>query len=98
MVGAEKGIRTVTVFHIHGKKFKELYGISCKEYICRVRIAKVEHYLRFTNEDLTYVSQETGYSDCSHMIKEFKAVKGITPGKYRRECRCELPPENAEMI
>lgn len=78
------------------KKFKELYGISCKEYICRVRIAKVEHYLRFTNEDLTYVSQETGYSDCSHMIKEFKAVKGITPGKYRRLCRCEPEPEESQ--
>ncbi len=71
------------------KKFKELYGISCKEYICRVRIAKVEHYLRFTNEDLTFVSQETGYSDCSHMIKEFKLINGITPGRYRRACRLE---------
>lgn len=65
------------------KKFRELYGISCKEYISRVRIAKVEHYLLFTNVDLTYISQETGYSDCSHMIKDFKRLKGVTPGKFR---------------
>ncbi len=65
------------------KKFKEIYGISCKEYISSVRVAKVEHYLLFTNADLTYISAETGYADCSHMIKDFKRLKGITPGRFR---------------
>ncbi|MBO2516097.1 MAG: hypothetical protein CW338_02300, partial [Clostridiales bacterium] len=69
------------------KKFRDLYGITCKDYIIRVRVAKAEHYLRFTNEDLTFVSQETGYADCSHMIKEFKQLKGITPAQYRKNCR-----------
>lgn len=69
------------------KKFRDLYGITCKEYIIRIRVAKAEHYLRFTNEDLTFVSQETGYADCSHMIKEFKQQKGITPAQYRKNCR-----------
>lgn len=31
------------------RKFRELYGISCKEYIEQVRVARVEHYLRFTD-------------------------------------------------
>ena len=33
--------------------------------------------------DLTYISQETGFSDCSHMIKTFRKYKNITPKQYR---------------
>ncbi|WP_312372455.1 AraC family transcriptional regulator [Lachnoclostridium sp.] len=29
------------------------------------------------------MSQETGFFDCSHLIKAFKKVKGITPKQYR---------------
>lgn len=65
------------------KRFREIYGISCKDYIEQVRISKVEHYLLFTDCDLTYISQETGYADCSHMIKDFKRLKNMTPGAFR---------------
>lgn len=65
------------------KRFKKTYGVSCKEYIDRFRIFKVEDYLLFTDFDLTYISQETGFADCSHMIKQFKKYNGTTPKKYR---------------
>ncbi len=65
------------------KKFKKMYGVSCKEYIEGFRIFKVEDFLLFTDFDLTYISQETGYSDCSHMIKQFKKYRGITPKQFR---------------
>ena len=65
------------------KKFRETYGISCKEYIEQVRVFRVEQYLRFTDWDLAEISQITGYSDCSHMIKNFKRMLNITPGQYR---------------
>lgn len=67
--------------------FKELYGQSCKEYIEFVRICRVEDMLLFTNHDLNYISQETGFSDCSHLIKVFKKIKGITPKRYRLQRR-----------
>lgn len=65
------------------KKFKRIYGFSCKEYIERFRLCKVEDYLLFTDFDLSYISQETGYADCSHMIKQFKKYRGITPKQFR---------------
>ena len=49
--------------------FRQLYGQSCKEYIEFIRICKAEDMLLFTNLDLSYISQETGFSDCSHLIK-----------------------------
>ena len=66
------------------KRFREIYGISCKEYIKKVRISKVEHYLLFTDCDLGYISRETGYADCSHMIKDFRQLRNTTPGRFRQ--------------
>ncbi len=67
------------------KSFFKMYGRSCKDYIEQIRIVKVEDYLLFTNFDLTYISQETGFSDCSHLIKSFKNYRGETPAQYRKK-------------
>ncbi len=65
------------------KNFKQIYGRSCKEYIEFVRVCKAEELLLFTDFDLSYISQETGFADCSHLIKIFKRWKGITPKQYK---------------
>ena len=65
------------------KKFLSVYGKTCKEYMEDMRIYKVEEFLAFTDFDLTYISQETGFSDCSHMIKSFKKHHGTTPKQFR---------------
>lgn len=65
------------------KKFREIYGVSCKDCIEQIRVARVEQFLLFTDMDLAEISKATGYADCSHMIKNFKRVMEITPGQYR---------------
>jgi len=65
------------------KKFREIYDISCKEYIERIRVTRVEQYLRFTDMDLHQISRLTGYADTSHMIKNFKRIMNTTPGQFR---------------
>lgn len=67
------------------KLFRKTYNQSCKDYIEFVRISKVQDLLRFTNLDLTYISQETGFADCSHLIRTFKSRTGVTPKKWRME-------------
>lgn len=67
------------------KLFRRTYNQSCKEYIEFIRISKVLDLLRFTNLDLTYISQETGFADCSHLIRTFKKKKGTTPKQWRKE-------------
>ena len=69
------------------KRFREVYGVSCKDYIEQARVAQVERFLLFTDLDLARISQATGYADCSHMIKNFKRIMGITPGQYRLKQR-----------
>ncbi len=67
------------------KNFRELYGQSCKKYIEFIRLSKAEDLLLFTNLDLNYISQETGFSDCSHFIKAFRSKHGKTPRQFRSE-------------
>ena len=33
--------------------------------------------------NLKTISRKTGYTDCSHMVKDFRRMNGITPGQYR---------------
>ncbi len=70
-------------FSFFAKTFLSVYGYSCKEYMEEMRVFKAEELLAFTDFDLSYISQETGFSDCSHMIKSFRARRGITPKQFR---------------
>ena len=65
------------------KEFKAMYGQSCKEYIEFIKLSKAENLLLFTNSDLNFISEETGFADCSHFIRVFKRRYGMTPKKYR---------------
>ena len=65
------------------KRFHEFYGLSCKQFIEHIRIEAVEQYLVYSDLDLAEISRLTGYTDCSHMVKDFRHRSGITPGQYR---------------
>ena len=63
--------------------FHEFFGISCKQFIMRIRVETVEQYLVYSELDLSSISQLTGYTDSSHMVKDFRRMTGMTPGQYR---------------
>ncbi|MBP3753494.1 MAG: helix-turn-helix transcriptional regulator [Lachnospiraceae bacterium] len=65
------------------KKFIKMFGRPCKNYIELIRVRKVAQLLKDTKDDLNTISQETGFSDASHMIRCFKKEYGETPKKYR---------------
>ena len=65
------------------KRFHELFGISCKQFIERLRVENVELYLVCSDLDLASISSRSGYTDCSHMVKEFRRLTGTTPGQFR---------------
>lgn len=70
-------------YSFFAKKFHQMYGRTCKEYIELVRVCKAEDLLLFTSRDINWIAQETGFSDASHLIKIFKRLRGITPKQYR---------------
>ena len=65
------------------KQFHDCFGISCKQCIEQLRMETVEQFLTYSDLDLSTISQKTGYTDCSHMVKDFRRMTGMTPGQYR---------------
>ena len=66
-------------------KFHRQYGMSCKEYIERMKLFKSEEYLMYTDQDLSMISQQIGFSDQSHFIRCFKKFRGMTPRQFRQQ-------------
>ena len=64
--------------------FNENIGLSPKTFS---RIARFNHALRRFDErgnlEQSSIALETGYSDQSHMIREFRALTGETPANFR---------------
>lgn len=63
--------------------FKKQYGRSCKEYIEYIRISKAEELVLYSDFDISYIAQETGFADTSHFIRIYKKFKGETPKQAR---------------
>lgn len=65
------------------KVFKLQFGRSCKEYIEYLRISKAEELVLYSDYDISYIAQETGFADTSHFIRIYKKFKAETPKQAR---------------
>lgn len=63
--------------------FKQETGNAVYDYITRVRIEKAEELLKHTNLKVTEISEKVGYASENSFIRNFKKIKGVTPGKYK---------------
>ena len=76
-LAAELSIRRRTLERL----FQTSIGIPPKQF---AGIVRTQHFLKALHqtESLTQLAYEFGYYDQSHLIRDFKAKTGITPGKY----------------
>lgn len=65
------------------RTFKLQHGRSCKEYIEYIRISKAEELVLYSDFDISYIAQETGFADASHFIRIYKKFKAETPKQAR---------------
>ena len=73
------------------RTFKKDFNLTPKRYIISRRLKKVAEYLDQTNKSFCEISILCGFSDQSHMTREFRKVTGVTPTSYLR--RSKLEPE-----
>ena len=70
-----------------GRIFADYIGTTPKEFL---RIVRMQRALYTLQQDPTLpfaqVAYECGFSDQSHMIKEFKLFSGYTPAEYLSVC------------
>lgn len=66
------------------RKFKECIGLNPKKF---GNVIRLHHFLKLLKDksndnNLTTICYDAGFSDQSHLIKEFKKHTGITPKEY----------------
>lgn len=65
------------------RHFKSRLGISPREYLFQRRMSHAVSLLA-GGKSVTVAAQESGFSDCSHFIAQFKKKFGTTPAKYKK--------------
>ncbi|MTI12961.1 helix-turn-helix domain-containing protein [Sansalvadorimonas verongulae] len=69
-------------FHFQ-RIFRQSFGVSPAKWILERRISMVKELLS-ESVDIRAVSHQCGFSDQSHMTRQFKKMTGLTPNEYRR--------------
>ncbi|MEP4079944.1 helix-turn-helix domain-containing protein [Haloferula sp.] len=64
-------------------RIRTIFGVTIGQYITRRRIEYACHLLERTNESLSIIALECGYSDQSAFTRQFRQSVGIPPGTYR---------------
>jgi YesN/AraC family two-component response regulator len=71
------------------QKFKEIMGMTYKEYLCDLRIEEAKKMLEEEHFSVNEVCQKVGWISASYFIRVFQNKTGVTPSNYRRVSRIE---------
>lgn len=66
------------------KTFTTHFGMNYTDYLNKVRIEKSIYMLKNSNDSITEIALQIGYTSTSHYIKTFKDITNTTPFKYRK--------------
>lgn len=65
------------------KLFKQLTGENLKSFIDRVRLDKAKEMLRYSEFNISYITEELGFKDIFTFSRFFKRTTGMNPRQYR---------------
>ena len=65
--------------------YKSIYGISPTADLIGARIERAKKLLLMTNKKVCEISDELGYDNTTHFIRQFKNETGLSPSQYRRQ-------------
>ncbi len=78
------GIAGLSVSRFH-KRFVDETGQTPMEYLTRMRLQQACELLRETNQPVTKIALDTGFSTSQYFSTVFKKGIGTTPSQYRQE-------------
>jgi AraC family transcriptional regulator len=69
------------------RAFRRFRRRTIGDYVTGLRVQFVCRKLVETQDSLSDVADQAGFTDQSHMTRIFKRITGVTPGSYRRQPR-----------
>jgi AraC-like DNA-binding protein len=81
------------------RKFKQSSGYTVKDVSGLMRFEQVRNQLWLNpNSNLAGLAQELGYTDQSHLSREFKRYSGTTPAAFARKARSGKKIAHADFV
>lgn len=81
--------RLADEFHLSEKYvsryFVEHFNITFSNYIIHLRLTHAKQLLETTDESITEVAMQSGFSNVSYFIRSFKNTYGVAPLQYRKK-------------
>jgi len=69
------------------QRIRGLYHLSAGQFITQTRIEKACNLLKCTEDSISNIALDCGYSDQSAFTRQFKQTTGMTPKSYRAEIK-----------
>ena len=66
------------------RTFKAITGKLFRNYLTEVRIDHAEKLMIQSDLSITEIALECGFGDVSYFISRYKALRGITPHRFRK--------------
>ena len=65
--------------------FKQYTGMCFKDYLNFIRIEEATRLLHKTDDTVSGIAYSCGFNDPQYFNRVFRRLKGVTPGKTRKE-------------
>ena len=73
----------ISKFHL-AHTFKTMYGMPPIQYHLHCRLEKAKNLVLYTQQSITYIANEVGYSSLNDFSRAFKKKYSISPADFRR--------------
>jgi len=81
------------------RTFKQSSGHTVKDVSALIRFEQVRNRLwHYPDSNLAGLAHELGYTDQSHLSREFKRYSGATPAAFARKAKKEKPMTNRDFV
>jgi AraC-like DNA-binding protein len=64
--------------------FKKMYRMTFKKYLLSIRIGYACRLLADETLNISQIAYESGFENLSNFNRQFKSLKGCTPGEYKK--------------
>lgn len=82
-----------TYFH---RRFRDLYGVSPKQYLMDARFRRARALLVNTDTEIGEIAAACGFGNVYQFSRAFKTREGINPSEYRRQRSALLPTDTGK--